>query len=310
MKQNKFRAVAKNWQLYVLAAPALIVLLLFCYLPMGGLVIAFKDYLPGQGLFGGKWAQPLFKHFKAFAGYPFFKDIVINTLRISLIGFLNFPLPILFALLLNEIRSKKAKSFFQILSYAPYFVSVVVVVGLCRLFLEANMDRTGGINKALVGLGILKEPKKFMESSAWFPWIYNISGLWQGLGWWSITYVAALVSIDPTLYEAAKIDGAGRMRCIRHINLPALVPIMSITLIMTMGGILSVGFEKVLLMQNQLNFDTSNIISTYVYDKTIGAVYKQYSYGTAIGLFNSVISFILVVIANVISKRIGGESFI
>lgn len=306
--KTKLKAWYKNWQLYCLALPALIVIVLFCYVPMYGIVIAFKDYNSIQGIGGSPWADPVLKHFAAFVNDPYFGDMLWNTLRLSLISLLFFPLPIIFALLINEIRIKSLRNGVQILSYAPYFISLVVSVSMCFTFLEYTQDRVGIINRILMFFGM--KPVKFMESAAWFPWIYVLSGMWQGLGWWSITYVAALTGIDPTLYEAADIDGASRLRKIWHINIPGLLPIVSITMILNLGNILNVGFEKVLLMQTDLNYSSSNIISTYVYEKTLGAVVKRYSYGTAIGLFNNIISLVLLLGANFLAKKLGGETII
>lgn len=306
--KTKLKAWYKNWQLYLLALPALIIIALFCYAPMYGIVIAFKDYNSIQGIGGSPWAQPLFKHFKTFVNDPYFLAMLWNTLRLSLISLLFFPLPIIFALLMNEIKVRSLRNGIQILSYAPYFISLVVSVSMCFTFLEYTQDRVGIINRIISVFGL--KPVKFMESAAWFPWIYVLSGMWQGLGWWSITYVAALTGIDPTLYEAAEIDGASKLRMIWHINIPGLLPIISITLILNLGNILNVGFEKVLLMQTDLNYSSSNIISTYVYEKTLGAVVKRYSYGTAIGLFNNIISLILLLGANITAKKLGGETII
>ncbi len=307
-KKRKLRAWYRNWQLYLLALPALAVIAVFCYAPMYGIIIAFKDYNVIQGIGGSPWADPLYKHFVNFVTDPYFWDMLWNTLRLSLCSLLVFPLPIIFALLLNEIRVKSLRTTVQIISYAPYFISLVVAVSMCFTFLEYTQDRIGIINRIIRAFGM--EPVKFMESAAWFPWIYVLSGMWQGLGWWSITYVAALTAIDPTLYEAAEIDGASRLRKIWHINIPGLLPIVSITLIMNLGNMLNVGFEKVLLMQTDLNYQSSNIISTYVYEKTLGSVIKQYSYGTAIGLFNNVINLVLLLGANFITKKLGGETII
>lgn len=306
--KKKLRAWYKNWQLYLLALPALAIIAVFCYAPMYGIIIAFKDYNVIQGIGGSPWADPIFKHFTEFVTDPYFLDMLWNTLRLSLCSLLVFPLPILFALLLNEIRVKSLRTTVQIISYAPYFISLVVSVSMCFTFLEYTQDRVGIINRMIMLFGL--EPVKFMESAAWFPWIYVLSGMWQGLGWWSITYVAALTAIDPTLYEAAEIDGASRLRKIWHINIPGLLPIVSITLIMNLGNMLNVGFEKVLLMQTDLNYASSNIISTYVYEKTLGSVIKQYSYGTAIGLFNNIISLVLLLGANFTAKKLGGETIL
>jgi len=306
--KKRLRAWYKNWQLYVLALPALAIIIAFNYVPMYGIIIAFKDYNSINGIWGSKFADPILKHFQTFVNDPYFWDMLWNTLRLSLLSLLFFPFPIIFALLINEIKNKTVKNIVQIISYAPYFISLVVSVSMCFTFLEYTQDRVGIINRVIMFFGL--KPIKFMESPEWFPWVYVLSGMWQGLGWWSINYVAALTSIDPTLYEAADIDGASRLRKIWHINIPGLLPMISITLILNLGNILNVGFEKVLLMQTDLNYASSNIISTYVYEKTLGSIVKRYSYGTAIGLFNNVISLILLLGANFTAKKLGGETII
>ena len=292
----------KGWRLYTLLAPGLILLLLFNYLPMYGIIIAFKDYIPSKGILGSEWVG--FKHFTRFFESYLFKDLFINTFRISIYSLLiNTPLPIILALLLNEVKAKGVKRTVQTISYAPYFVSTVVVCSMCFTFL--NVDR-GIINKLLVGLGF--EPFAFMESAAAFPWVYVLSGVWQGVGWSAIIYVGTLSGIDPCLHEAAQIDGASRMQRIWHINIPHIMPIASVMFILAVGNLLSVGFEKTYLLQTDLNRETSNIIATYTYELVFKSRYQDWSYSTAVGLFNTLINLVFLLSTNFISKKMGGES--
>lgn len=296
------KAWYKNWQLYVLLLPGLILLLLFNYVPMYGIIIAFQDYVPAQGIWNSEFVG--LKHFTRFFESYYFKDLFVNTLRISFWSLVvNTPLPIILALLLNEVRIKWVKRTIQTISYAPYFVSVVVVCSMCFTFL--NEDR-GVVNMVLKMFGA--EPKAFMESAAAFPWIYVISGVWQGTGWSAIIYIGTLSGIDPSLHEAAEIDGASRMQRIRHINIPHIMPVVTIMFILAVGNLLSIGFEKVYLLQTDLNRETSNIIATYVYELVFKSKYQDWSYSTAVGLFNTVINLVLLLSANFISKKVGGES--
>lgn len=292
----------KNWQLYALVLPSLIYLAIFCYVPMYGIIIAFKDYNSFEGIAGSPWVG--IEQFKRFFGNYFFWDLLNNTLKISMFSLLvNTPIPIVLALLINEVRSKYFKSTVQLISYAPYFVSVVVVVGMSFSFLNPERGIVNEIIKMLGG-----NPISFMESTEWFLPVYLLSGLWQGIGWWSIIYVGTLANVDPALYEAATIDGAGRLKRIWHINIPAIMPVATIMFIMAMGSLLSVGFEKVYLMQTQLNLPASSIIPTYVYEVSLKSSLKDYSFGTAVGLFNTVINLILILTSNFISKKVNGET--
>jgi putative aldouronate transport system permease protein len=292
----------KNWQLYALLAPALVYLGIFCYAPMYGVIIAFKDYNSFDGILGSPWLG--LYQFKRFFDSYYFWVLIKNTLRISLFSIVvNTPLPIIFALLLNELRNKFFKSTIQVVSYAPYFVSVVVAVGMCFSFL--NPER-GIVNSIITMLG--GSPIAFMESTQWFTPVYIISGLWQGLGWWSIIYVGVLANIDPALHEAATIDGAGRYRRMWHINIPSILPVATIMLIMSFGSLLSVGFEKVFLLQTPLNLETSTILSTYVYEVSLKSSLKDFSFGTAVGLFNSGVNLVLLIMVNFTSKKMQGET--
>ena len=283
--------------------PGIIYLVIFCYIPMYGLVIAFKDYDSYLGIFKSPWVG--FEHFKSFISAPNFWALIKNTLVLSVYSLaLSFPLPILLALLINEIKNNKVKKVVQTISYAPYFISTVVVVGIC--FTVLNVD-SGVVNSILSSLG--KEKVYFMSSASAFSTIYVISGLWQTIGWSSIIYIGTLSSVDKNLHEAAELDGASRWQRIYHINLPAIVPIMMINLLLSIGGLLGIGFEKVYLMQTAGNLETSEIISTFVYRVTLASKTPQYSFGTAVGLFNSIISILLLAIANFTAKKAGQESF-
>lgn len=290
----------KYWQYYILLLPALAYFLIFCYGPMYGAQIAFRNFNARDGITGSAWVG--FAHFERFFRSPYFGSLLRNTFVISIYGLLaGFPLPILLALSLNELKGTKVKKLAQTVTYAPYFISTVVMCGMLIAFLNPN---TGIINKLIAALG--GEPVPFLSEAALFPSIYVWSGVWQGTGWGSVIYFAALSGVDPQLLEAATLDGATRWQKIWYVNLPALMPTIVIMLIMNCGSLLSVGYEKAFLLQNALNLETSEVISTYVY-KT-GLVSAQYSFSTAIGLFNSVVNLILLVTVNAVSRRIGKNS--
>ena len=290
----------KYWQYYILLLPALAYFLIFCYGPMYGAQIAFRNFNARDGITGSAWVG--FAHFERFFRSPYFGSLLRNTFVISIYGLLaGFPLPILLALSLNELKGTKVKKLAQTVTYAPYFISTVVMCGMLIAFLNPN---TGIINKLIAALG--GEPVPFLSEAALFPSIYVWSGVWQGTGWGSVIDFAALSGGDPQLVEAATLDGATRWQKIWYVNLPALMPTIVIMLIMNCGSLLSVGYEKAFLLQNALNLETSEVISTYVY-KT-GLVSAQYSFSTAIGLFNSVVNLILLVTVNAVSRRIGENS--
>ena len=290
----------KYWQYYILLLPALAYFLIFCYGPMYGAQIAFRNFNARDGITGSAWVG--FAHFERFFRSPYFGSLLRNTFVISIYGLLaGFPLPILLALSLNELKGTKVKKLAQTVTYAPYFISTVVMCGMLIAFLNPN---TGIINKLIAALG--GEPVPFLSEAALFPSIYVWSGVWQGTGWGSVIYFAALSGVGPQLLEAATLDGATRWQKIWYVNLPALMPTIVIMLIMNCGSLLSVGYEKAFLLQNALNLETSEVISTYVY-KT-GLVSAQYSFSTAIGLFNSVVNLILLVTVNAVSRRIGENS--
>lgn len=292
--------ILRYWQIYLFLLPALAYVIIFHYAPMYGVQIAFKNYNPFKGIAASEWAG--MKYFMQFFESYYFKTLIVNTVRISLMSIvLSFPFPILFALLLNELKSLRFKRFVQTVTYAPHFISTVVMCGMLTLFLSPS---SGLLNQLIARLG--GEKRAYLESSALFPWIYVISGIWQNLGWNSILYVSTLSGVDPTLYEAARIDGASRLQKMVHVDFPALVPIIVILTIMNFGQIMSVGFEKALLLQNNLNVETSELISTYVYKR--GLQEAQFSFSTAVGLFNSVVNFALLMIVNGISRKVSTTS--
>ncbi|OTN75271.1 polysaccharide ABC transporter permease [Enterococcus sp. 8G7_MSG3316] len=288
--------VKNSLSLYILLAPAIILLLIFTYIPMSGLVIAFKDYTPSSGIFGSPWVG--FKHFSQFFSSYQFGVTIRNTLKISIYSIVvGFPLPIALAILCNQIRVEKFKKFFQVTTYLPHFISTMVMCGMLILFLSPN----NGLIVNFLGLFGIDIPA-LLSQPASFASVYVWSDVWQHVGWDSIIFLAALSAIDPTYYEAATMDGASKLQKIRHIDLPLILPTAMILLILRAGGLLSVGFEKVLLLQNPLNLAGSEIISTYVYK--VGLINFQYSYSTAIGLFNTVVNVIILIMVNSLSRRL------
>ena len=292
-KKIKFRRV---WPLLVLMLPSLLYTILLDYIPMYGIVIAFQDFKVKQGYFGSEWVG--LKHFKRFLAYPGFWELVRNTLGITLYSFAVFPIPLVMALLLNEVKNQRFKKTVQMVTYAPHFISTVVLCGMIRLF----VDRDGILGNLYTF--ITGERENLLTIPGLFRHIYIWSGVWQGTGWSTIIYMAALAGVSSELIEAAKIDGAGRLQVIWHINIPSILPTVTILLIMKCGGILSVGFEKVYLLQNDLNLDVSSIISTYVYE--LGILGGQFSYSAAIGFFNTIVNLGLLLIVNVITRKLSG----
>lgn len=284
------------WQLWVMVLPSVIFVFIFSYIPMYALQIAFRDYDPTKGLTGGRFAG--LKYFNQFFKAPIFTQILTNTVRISLWTLvMGFIAPIILALLINQLGSKKIKGFVQTITYMPHFISTVVIVSMINLFLSPN---SGFLSKLLNMVGIHNE--NFMGDPHAFTPIYWISEVWQHCGWNSIIYLAALSSVDVALYEAAKIDGAGRLQLIRYVDIPTIMPTMGVLLILNMGSILGVGFEKVFLMQNTMNFSAAEVIATYTY--RVGLLQNHFSYSTAIGLFNTAVNLFFLVLANQISRRV------
>lgn len=295
LTQLQKRKIKSNIPLYVLLFPSIILLIMFAYIPMLGLVIAFKDYSPANGIINSPWVG--FKYFTQFFNSVQFGTTMLNTLKISIYSILvGFPLPILLALLCNQLRAGKFKKVFQVTTYLPHFISTMVMCGIIILFLSPNSGLIANIFKSLGWTmpNLLSKPDSFAGVYVW-------SDVWQHIGWDSIIYLAALSAIDPTYYEAATMDGASRMQKILNIDLPLLLPTAMILLILRAGSLLSIGFEKVLLLQNPLNLAGSEVISTYVYK--VGMLNFQYSYSTAIGLFNTVVNLIILLSVNWFSKR-------
>ncbi|MDR2375693.1 MAG: ABC transporter permease subunit [Treponema sp.] len=292
--------ILRCWQLYLLLLLPMAVIIIFSYGPMYGLQIAFKNYRPRDGFWGSAWVG--LQHFRTFFSNFQIKRLIFNTLGISVYSLIaGFPIPIILAILINECTNRAFKKTVQMVTFAPYFISTVVMVSMILMFLGVY---SGPINNLLASMG--RERMDFMAKPELFKSIYVWTGVWQGAGYSSVIYIAALSSIDPTLYEAAIIDGANKFQRIIHIDIPGIMPTIIILLILSFGGIMSVGFEKIYLMQNQLNMSTSDVISTYVY--RMGLENAQYSFSTAIGLFNSVINTVLLVIVNQIARRVGETS--
>ena len=291
----KLDYIKKNYHLYLLIAPAVILTIIFKYIPMYGAVIAFKDFSTIKGILGSDWVGV--DNFTKFLSSPNFADIFMNTLKLSFFGLIiGFPVPIILALMLNQLRRAAVKKNIQLVLYAPNFISVVVIVGMVFIFLSP----TGPINQ-LVSF-ITGKPLMFMSNPDYFRSIYIISGIWQAAGWSSIIYVAALANVDPELHNAATIDGANILQRMIHIDLPTLKPLMAVTFILAAGGIMSIGFEKAYLMQTSMNLPSSEILPTYVYK--VGLQAGDYAYSTAVGLFNSVINVILLFVVNKIVKKL------
>ncbi|MDB5083168.1 MAG: Sugar transporter permease [Bacilli bacterium] len=295
------KRILVNWQLYLLILIPFVYVAVFKYIPMFGLVMAFEHFSPVQGIAGSKWVgMANFQRF--FNSYDFWK-VLKNTLQLSIYNLaVGFPAPILLALSLNYIRNNRFKKLVQMTTYAPHFISVVVIAGL----LVQLLSPSGIVNHMIAALG--GKPIDFMTQPQYFKSIFVFSGVWQSAGYGSIIYLAALAGIDQQLYEAAMIDGASKLRQIWHIDLPGILPTVVILLIMNVGQIMNIGFQKVLLLQNPLNMDASEVIDTYVYKVGIISGLPQFSYATAIGLFNSIIGLILIVIVNQIAKKVNETS--
>lgn len=305
MKVNIRRAcrqVGHNWGLYLLLLPSFLLLLIFSYKPMYGVILAFKDYKNSLGITGSPWADPLFKYFIRFFKSFQFGTTIRNTLALNLYSLLvGFPIPIFLALMINQITAKRFRKGFQTVLYLPHFISTVVMVGLLLIWLSPSRGLLG----AFYGL-FNKTAPNILGMPGAFRSIYVWSDVWQHAGWDSIVFLAALSSVDPTLYEAAVVDGATRWQKQIYIDLPLLLPTASIMLILRAGGIMNVGFEKVFLMQNSLNLTKSEVIATYVYK--MGLKSNQYSISTAVNLFNNVINFALLMLVNGITKKLGDTS--
>ncbi|GBF10727.1 sugar ABC transporter permease [Tepidibacillus sp. HK-1] len=297
-KTYKLKKVLNNYQLYLFILPALIYFIVFHYIPMYGVLIAFKDFVATKGIMGSPWVG--FKHFERFFDSYQFWSLIKNTLGLSVTQLIvGFPLPIFLALMLNQIRSEKYKRFVQTVVYAPHFISVVVLAGMIYVFFSSN----GLINNIVIMFG--GDPISFMAKPEWFKPLYIASGVWQETGWAAIIYLAALAGVSPELHEAAVMDGANKWQRILHVDIPAIMPTAVILLILSVGNIMNIGFEKAYLLQTPMNQPAAEIIPTYVYK--MGLQQAQYSFAAAVGLFNAVINLILLVAVNKFAKKLSGQ---
>lgn len=297
MGRKILSVLKKDWQLWIMILPAIVYIIIFCYGPMYGIQLAFRKYDFSEGLTGGDWVG--FKYFIQYFESPMFWTTLRNTFIISFFTLIcGFPAPILLALVVNSLRQQKLKKVVQTAVYMPYFISTVVMVAILQILLSPSTGVVSGLLKSMhlipPSINLLGTPSAFVP-------VYVLSGIWQSAGWNSIIFIAALSSVDGQLYDAAKVDGANRWQQVIHVELPALVPTIVILLIMNMGRVLSVGFEKVFLMQNDMNLPVSEVISTYVFN--VGVQSGQFSFGSAVGLFNTVINFAFLMIANMVSKK-------
>jgi putative aldouronate transport system permease protein len=293
------RNIGKNYELYIFMVPALILIFCFHYIPIYGVQIAFKNFSPAKGIWNSPWVglAQFVKFFKTYQS----KIVIINTFQLSLYSIaVNFPLPIMLALMINSLLSQKFKRILQTITYMPYFISTVVLVSMVTLYLSPT-GLYGNIFKALG-----KTPGNILGIPSVFPHAYVWSGAWQGVGWGSIIYLAALSSVDPTLYEAATIDGANKWQKIIHVDLACIGPTCIIMLILAAGRVLNIGFEKAFLMQNTLNLSKSEVINTYIYK--VGIQSTQYSFSAAVGLFNNAVNFVILMLVNWVSKKVSETS--
>ncbi len=299
MTHNLLFNLKKYKWLYIMLLVPIIFVIIWNYWPMYGVVIAFKDYSPAFGIMKSPWVG--LKHFKRFFDSYFFKEIIFNTLRVSIYSLLiSVPLPIILALMFNEVRVKWFKSTVQTISYIPNFISIVVVIGLVTFLFSEQ----GSINVILDSLGI--KSVDFLGDPKWFPHVYVWSGVWQGVGWGTLIYTAAMSGIPQDQYEAAYLEGATRLQCIRYITIPAIMPTIIISTILSAGSVMSVGYEKAYLLQNASNLATSEVLDTYTYK--VGLINGEYSFSAAVGLFNNVINFFILFIVNKIAQKTSDSS--
>jgi len=290
--------ILDNWQLYLLLLVPVVLTFVYKYIPMYGIQIAFRDFKASRGYMGSEWVGLYW--FERFFSAPTFGRMIVNTVLISLYSLLwSFPVPIILSLMINQLRSAKYKRVVQTVLYAPHFISVMVICGMIRIFLSPS----GGLLNLILGTSV-----DFLTESSAFRTIYVASGIWQDAGWGCIIYLATLANVDPGLYEAAKVDGASVFQRIKNIDLPALLPMAILNLIMAAGGLMNVGFEKVWLLQTDLNKATSDVIAVYVYEQ--GIQNAKYSYSTAVGLFNTVVNIVLLLIVNKIASKASDVEFV
>lgn len=299
-RRKAFRLAKENKALYMMILPAFIYIVIFHYWPMYGVQIAFRDFNFVDGITGSKWVG--MKWFNYFFRSNQFETIVVNTLALNIYDLIaGFPIPIILALIMNNVPSRRFRRVAQTISYMPHFISVVVLVGMMSCMFSINTGWVNGIIRSMGGT-----PVHLMGEPDYYRHVYVWSGIWQGMGWGSIIYLAALTSIDPGLHEAAMIDGAGKLRRIWHIDLPGIMPTVAIMLIMRFGSMMSSGFDKAYIMQNSMNISVSEVVSTYVYE--MGMKKYRYSYSSAIGLFNNIINFVLLTLVNKVSGKLSGNS--
>ena len=298
--QKTLSTAKSNWELYLFILPAVLLIFCFSYIPMYGVQIAFRNYTPSRGIWGSPWVglEQFFRFFRTYQA----SIVITNTFYLSLYGLIaGFPLPIILALLINSLYSTKYKRIVQTITCMPHFISTVVIVSMVTLFLSPR----GGLF-ANISTAFGRTPVNWLGLAEVFPHAYVLSGIWQSMGWGSIIYLAALSGVDPGLYEAATIDGASKWKKIIHIDIPTIAPTIIILLILSAGGILSIGFEKTFLMQNSLNLPRSEVISTYVYK--VGIISAQYSFSAAVGLFNTLVNFVVLITVNRIARKVSETS--
>ena len=299
-KRNFLYYLIHDRDLYLMVLPGIVLVGVLTYGPMFGVVLAFKDYNILLGIWGSPWADPPWKYFLQFFNDPFFFRVVRNTVLMSFYTLVwGFPIPVIFALLINEIRHQRFKKGVQLITYLPHFISNVVIIGIAMFLLEPR----GLINEFIMWLGFPRQ--LFLANPRFFRTIMITMGKWQHTGWDAIIYLAAIASVSPELYESARIDGATRLQCARYITLPSIMPVIRILLILEIGGLFNVGMESILLMYNPGIYETADVISTYVYRR--GLLDMNYNFGTAVGMFNSVINMILIFLANTFSRKVSGE---
>lgn len=300
-KSKVSRYFSRTWQLWLMLLPAVVYIFIFCYIPMYGIQLAFREYNFSSGITGGKFVG--FKYFIQYFQSSMFWPTLRNTFLISLTSIiLGFPVPIILAMIINQIRKLRWKKIVQTTVYIPYFISVVVMVSMMKIMLE---NKSGVITNFLKAIHLVGPNVNLLGNADAFVPVYVLSGIWQSMGWNSIIFLAALAAVDTQLYDACKIDGANRFKTMIHIDFPTILPTVVILLILNMGNILNVGFDKIYLMRNSLNLSISEVISTYIY--SVGIKSSQFSFGTAVGLFNTLINFIFLITVNKISKRVSGS---
>ena len=302
-KESLGKRMKKHWEFYLLLLPGIIITIIYKYIPIYGVQIAFRDYNAMDGFFGSPWVGlEWFERF--FSSYNSVR-MIRNTVLLSLYSILwTFPIPIILALLINQVKQKKFQKVAQTVLYAPHFISIMILCGMLKIFLSPY----GGLVNVIAQFFGASEPINFIDSAAAFRTIYIASSIWQDAGWGTIIYVATLSSVDASLHEAAKVDGATTLQRIIHIDIPELVPVIVIQLIMSFGNLMNVGFEKAFLLQTSLNKETSEIIATYVYEQ--GMLKSMYSFSTAVGLFNTVVNIVLLFVVSKICKKLSNVSFI